>query len=69
MKATSVVLFSVLVIALPFVVYYGYQSTRDLKYPPENVERRANLWDCAHGLGLVFLYLVGVVFFIIDILH
>jgi len=58
-----------LIIGLPFVIYYSHRSINDLKYPPENVEKRANLYSCVSGLGLLFLYVVMWIFFVIDFIR
>jgi len=58
-----------LIIGLPFVIYYSHQSIQDLKYPPEDVDKNANLYDCIRGFGLLFLYIVMWIFFVIDFIR
>jgi hypothetical protein len=62
MKSYTIEIIAAMIIALPFVIYYGFQSIRDFIFPPEDVEYYANLWDCVQGLIFVVLYIVGSIF-------
>jgi hypothetical protein len=57
-----------LILALPLVAYATVKSIIDIRNRPEDVSKMANLWDCWRGFIFAFLYLVGVVFFFIDLL-
>lgn len=58
----------VLLVAFPIVLHFTIQSYRDFRHPPEDVEEKANKYDCVRGFIFAGLYLAAWTIYIIDLL-